>query len=109
MRNTYICNSYFLKRIFFCCPIELIGVDPPQIFKRGRKMSLSKFITIQCDATDCDATTALMLCEKGFEGDVEEEMRASEGYSFVDTPFKNHPDLYICQKCLRTLAGDHTG
>ena len=30
---------------------------------------------------------------------IDETIRANEGFSFLDTPFNNLPNLYICHKC----------
>ena len=34
----------------------------------------------------------------------EEQVRADAGFSFLDVPFANHPDLYVCQSCLNKIS-----
>jgi len=71
-------------------------------------MSITKFVVIKCDAKDCEHKTSLLdfglETEASIEG-LEEIIRAREGFSFIDVPFSNHPNLYICQNCLIALSG----
>ena len=66
-------------------------------------------MVIECDNKDCNYKTPLLSV--GLEGEPpieghEEIIRAREGFSYLDTPFSNHKNLYICQECLTKLSGE---
>ncbi len=66
-------------------------------------MSITTFAVVACDAVGCDFITPMIEMEQKL--DDTEELRSSAGFSFLDVPFANHADLYICQKCLYKLSG----
>jgi hypothetical protein len=73
-------------------------------------MSITKFLVIQCDVQSCGHKTQLLDFDGQTVGcdDAEEGIRAAEGFSFVDHPFKDQKDLYICKKCLIQIFGKPT-
>ena len=66
-------------------------------------MSITTFAVVNCDAAGCSSKTPLIEMEERV--DEVEEIRAAAGYSFLDVPFNNHKDLYICQECLYKISG----
>lgn len=66
-------------------------------------MSITTFAVINCDAAGCSSKTPLIEMEERV--DEVEEIRAAAGYSFLDVPFGNHKDLYICKGCLFKISG----
>lgn len=72
-------------------------------------MSITKFMVISCDALDCSTKTPLIDLKELAEVGEDEDIRSDQGFSFVDVPFSNYPDLYICHSCLVSLAGEKTG
>lgn len=71
-------------------------------------MSIAKYMVIKCDAKGCKNITPFLEYDPvdGLEGVEEEKLRAEHGYSFLDVPFSNSPNLYICQECWSKLAGE---
>ena len=72
-------------------------------------MSITKYLVIECDVKGCDHKTPLL--DFGLENEAsidghEEIIRTREGFSFLDVPFSNHKNLYICQKCLMAISGE---
>lgn len=66
-------------------------------------MSITTFAVVVCDAAGCDYKTPMIEMEQKI--DDTEEIRVSAGFSFLDVPFGNHADLYICQECLYKISG----
>ena len=70
-------------------------------------MSIAKFAVIQCDVESCGFKTPMLDFNDESSGceDIEEAVRADQGFSFVDAPFKKDKDLYICKKCFTKIFG----
>lgn len=69
-------------------------------------MSIAKFIVISCDNKACEYITPMLDFGLDDVEGHEETIRAREGFSYLDVPFSNHKNLYICQKCMTALSGE---
>ncbi len=69
-------------------------------------MSITKFLVIQCDVQSCGYKTPLLDLPLSLSVlSPEESIRADQGFAFVDAPFKNCKDAYICKKCFTQIFG----
>ena len=50
-------------------------------------MGINRYVTLKCDNEGCDYASPLMEFVVKYSESEEEEIRASAGFSYIDTPF----------------------
>ena len=95
---------FLSKSIIFNYLLKTLGLKTLKSSRKVGNMSIAQFVVIQCDVQSCGHKTPMLDLDPCFDGN-DEQIRAKEGFSFVDIPFKDQVNLYICQKCLSAIFG----